>query len=39
MRKVLFYLLITLSLVTSNAQSYDERLAAAMNSGGLSQMR
>lgn len=33
MRKVLFYLLITLSLVTSNAQSYDERLAAAMNSG------
>lgn len=33
MRKVLLYLLITLSLVTSNAQSYDERLAAAMNSG------
>ena len=33
MRKVLLYLLITLSLVTSKAQSYDERLAAAMNSG------
>ncbi len=33
MRKGLFYLLITLSSVTSNAQSYDERLAAAMNSG------
>ena len=33
MRKILFYLLITLSSVISNAQSFDERLAAAMNSG------